>query len=112
MKVLPGWLDVPQALGRGNSTAWFSAKCTGLRALHARVRQGPLPRASGLPCPLLGMLVGAVLLASLPAKSSSEGEKKVLTLKQTVLGFLTLLDALLVGGTLVLQVQKSNCCTK
>lgn len=39
----PGWLDVPQALGRGNGTSWISAKCPGLCALHARVRQGPLP---------------------------------------------------------------------
>lgn len=57
------------------------------------------------------MAVGAVLLASLPAKSSSEGEKKILTWKQTVMGFLALLGAPLVRGTLVLQVQKSNRCT-
>lgn len=54
----PGWLDVPQALGRGNGRSWISAKYAGLRALCAGVRQGPLPEASTLPHPLLGMACG------------------------------------------------------
>lgn len=54
----PVWLDVPQALGRGNGSSWISAKYAGLRALRAGVRQGPHPGASASPCPLLGMACG------------------------------------------------------
>lgn len=77
----PGWLGVPQALGRGNSSSWISTKYAGLHALHAGVRQGPFPELWACPVPCLAWPVGAAPLASLPAKNCSEGEKKFLTLK-------------------------------
>jgi len=46
------------------------------------------PELWACPVPCLAWSAGAAPLASLPAKSSSEGEKKVLTLKQRTVGFL------------------------
>ena len=46
------------------------------------------PKLRPCPIPCLAWPVGAALLASLPAKSGSDGEKKVLTVKQSTMGFL------------------------
>lgn len=46
------------------------------------------PELRACPVPCLAWPAGAAPLASLPAKSSSEGGKKVLTLKQSTVGFL------------------------
>lgn len=100
-------MDVSQALGRGNGSSWISTKYAGLRALHAGVRQGPVPEASGLPCPLLGMACRGSSVG-IPAKSSSEGEKKVLTLKQSTMGFLgSFLGGF--GGHLLIQPAAPWC---